>query len=260
MLTICLMSSTSLPEGLRRASHTISSMRVRRSDGVYRWFQVRGFPLRDMGGQVVHWYVPALRHRRPEAGRGGAQGAEGSALQREPGAAGRSGPDLDVRGDRRDLAGAAAGARPRGQGRPHRLHRADHRRDRHRQGTRRPRDPSAVGACLPRVRERQLRGHSARADRVGAVRPRERGVHRRDAAAPRPLRAGARRHHLPRRSRRAADGDPGRAAPRAAGARVRARRRERIGSRRRARRSPPRTATCRRRSRPARSAAISSIG
>ena len=31
-------------------------MRVRRFDGVYRWFQVRGFPLRDMGGQVVRWY------------------------------------------------------------------------------------------------------------------------------------------------------------------------------------------------------------
>ena len=31
-------------------------MRVRRFDGGYRWFQVRGFPLRDMGGQVVRWY------------------------------------------------------------------------------------------------------------------------------------------------------------------------------------------------------------
>jgi len=31
-------------------------MRVRRCDGVYRWVQVRGFPLRDMSGQVVRWY------------------------------------------------------------------------------------------------------------------------------------------------------------------------------------------------------------
>jgi PAS domain S-box-containing protein len=31
-------------------------MRVRRFDGTYRWFQVRGFPLRDIGGQVVRWY------------------------------------------------------------------------------------------------------------------------------------------------------------------------------------------------------------
>ena len=91
--------------------------RIRRFDGVYRWYQIRGLPLRDMGGQVIRWYTPALRHRRPEAGRGGAQGPEGSALQREPGAARRGGPDLDVRGDRRDVTGAAAGAGPRGQGR-----------------------------------------------------------------------------------------------------------------------------------------------
>jgi PAS domain S-box-containing protein len=30
--------------------------RIRRFDGVYRWFQVRGLPLRDMGGQVGRWY------------------------------------------------------------------------------------------------------------------------------------------------------------------------------------------------------------
>jgi formate hydrogenlyase transcriptional activator len=30
--------------------------RVRRFDGGYRWFQIRGLPLRDMGGQVVRWY------------------------------------------------------------------------------------------------------------------------------------------------------------------------------------------------------------
>jgi PAS domain S-box-containing protein len=30
--------------------------RIRRSDGIYRWFQVRGLPLRDMGGQIVRWY------------------------------------------------------------------------------------------------------------------------------------------------------------------------------------------------------------
>jgi steroid delta-isomerase-like uncharacterized protein len=30
--------------------------RIRRSDGIYRWFQVRGLPLRDVGGQIVRWY------------------------------------------------------------------------------------------------------------------------------------------------------------------------------------------------------------
>jgi PAS domain S-box-containing protein len=31
--------------------------RVRRFDGVYRWFQVRGLPLRDSNGSIVRWYV-----------------------------------------------------------------------------------------------------------------------------------------------------------------------------------------------------------
>ena len=53
---------------------------------------------------------------------------------------------------------------------------------------------------------------------IGALRPREGCLHRCHAAAPRSLRTGARRNHLPRRSRRAADGDPGRAAPRSSGA------------------------------------------
>jgi len=30
--------------------------RIRRHDGIYRWFQIRGLPLRDMGGQIVRWY------------------------------------------------------------------------------------------------------------------------------------------------------------------------------------------------------------
>src|SRR5262249_37102222 len=31
--------------------------RLRRFDGVYRWFQVRGLPLRDSNGSIVRWYV-----------------------------------------------------------------------------------------------------------------------------------------------------------------------------------------------------------
>jgi PAS domain S-box-containing protein len=30
--------------------------RIRRHDGVYRWFAVRGIPLRDEGGNIVRWY------------------------------------------------------------------------------------------------------------------------------------------------------------------------------------------------------------
>src|SRR5215470_12173287 len=31
--------------------------RIRRFDGAYRWFQVRGLPLRDSNGSIVRWYV-----------------------------------------------------------------------------------------------------------------------------------------------------------------------------------------------------------
>ena len=30
--------------------------RIRRSDGVYRWFQVRGLPHRDRSGNILCWY------------------------------------------------------------------------------------------------------------------------------------------------------------------------------------------------------------
>jgi len=31
--------------------------RCRRADGVYRWFQVRGLPVRDAGGEITAWYL-----------------------------------------------------------------------------------------------------------------------------------------------------------------------------------------------------------
>ena len=58
---------TTHPEDLPRVvelfTHSIASgdpfefeLRARRFDGVYRWFQSRGFPLRDPNGQIVRWY------------------------------------------------------------------------------------------------------------------------------------------------------------------------------------------------------------
>ena len=58
---------TTHPEDLPRVAELFSrsivsgdpfefEVRARRFDGVYRWFQSRGFPLRDMNGQIVRWY------------------------------------------------------------------------------------------------------------------------------------------------------------------------------------------------------------
>src|SRR5262245_16187156 len=52
------------PRVVELFTHSIASgdpfefeVRARRSDGVYRWFQVRGFPLRDTNERIVRWYV-----------------------------------------------------------------------------------------------------------------------------------------------------------------------------------------------------------
>ena len=67
------------------------------------------------------------------------------------------------------------------------------------------------------VHSSQLRGHSRRAHRIGAVRSRERLVHRRHRKADRQVRAGGSRHDLPRRSGRHERQDAGQGASRAAG-------------------------------------------
>ena len=103
---------------------------------------------------------------------------------REPGPAPGDRRALDVRGDRRLLAGPARDPRPGRQGGGDRHHGADHRRDRHRQGAGGAGHPPAVAAVAPRPGGGQLRGPPRLADRVRALRPREGGVHRR-AAAPR---------------------------------------------------------------------------
>jgi PAS domain S-box-containing protein len=60
-------SGTTHPEDLPRVVEVFTrsmvsgepfefEVRARRFDGVYRWFQSRGFPLRDPNGQIVRWY------------------------------------------------------------------------------------------------------------------------------------------------------------------------------------------------------------
>ena len=111
----------------------------------------------------------------------------------------------------------AAAAVPRARRRRrHRRDGADRGRDRHRQGAARRGDPPPQPAQGRPVRRVRLRRGPRRADRIGAVRPRARRVHRRDHRSPRRVRGGRRRHAVPRRDRRAA-------ARRAAGAAARAR-------------------------------------
>ena len=100
--------------------------------------------------------------------------------------------------------------------------------------SRAPCTSAARGASEPFV-TRELRGGAVGADRIGALRPREGLVHRRGGASPRQVRAGARRHAVPRRDRRHAGGDAGQAAAVAAGRRARTHRRRASDRRRHAR-------------------------
>ena len=68
--------------------------------------------------------------------------------------------------------------------------RADHRRQRHRQGARRPRHPRARPAVGPTIRSDQLRRADRKRARVGALRAHARIVHRRDRRYEGHLRAG----------------------------------------------------------------------
>ena len=122
----------------------------------------------------------------------------------------------------------------------------DSRRNGHRQGADRRRDPPQLAARGAQLRQGELRGAAGEPARIGAVRTREGGVHRRRQAARRPLRAGRRRHAVPRRSRRHERQHAGQDPARPAGARVRAPRRHADAARRRPASSRRPTATCRR--------------
>ncbi len=77
-------------------------------------------------------------------------------------------------------------------------HGVDYRRDRHRQGTGGSRDSRSQRAARHAADQSQLRGDSRDAARIRAVRPHPRGVHRSDQHEERQIRAGRRRHDLPR--------------------------------------------------------------
>ena len=81
----------------------------------------------------------------------------------------------------------------------------------HRQGAGGQGDSRPVAAAGPAVHRGGLRRHSRHAARVRTLRPREGRLHRRGGAAARPLRAGRRRHDLPRRNRRHPAVHPGQA-------------------------------------------------
>ena len=139
-------------------------------------------------------------------------------------------------------------------------HGAHHRRDRHRQGAGRARDPRPQRAARHAAHQGELRGDPRDAARIGAVRPRARRVHRRDDEQEGQVRARRRRHDLPRRDRHDEPGAAGEAAARAAGARVRAARLGAHARRSTCASSPPPTATCGRWSPTARSRRISTTG
>ena len=89
--------------------------------------------------------------------------------------------------------------------------RADHRRERHRQGAGRARHPRGEPPPPRPARGRELRGHPRYPPREPALRSRARRLHQRRAGEPGPLRRRSRRHALPRRDRRAARVPPGEA-------------------------------------------------
>ena len=157
-------------------------------------------------------------------------------------------------GDDRLQPGHAGPARADRPGRAHARNRADHRRERHGQGTGRPGDPRRQRPPRRPAGQPQLPGALGPPDGKRTVRARARGVHRGRRPADRPLRAGRRRHDPAGRSHRDRPAAAGQAAPRAPGAVVRAGRLERDASTSTSACWPPRTATCRPRWPPAGSA------
>ena len=93
-----------------------------------------------------------------------------------------------ARRDRRRLSGSACGAVSGVQGRADKLHRADRRRNRNRQGADRSRHSQTLATCGARLCESELRRHPTVIDHLGIVRSRKRSVYWSPAKAARPIR------------------------------------------------------------------------
>ncbi len=181
-----------------------------------------------------------LRHQALQGGRAAPGGGEGPREEaphpREPQA-----PDRAAHPAQEPVAGGnqlgdAEGLRSDRPGGRNQDERPDQRRQRHRQGVggaRHPRPERAAGSAL---RRRQLRRDPRESARIGAVRPREGGLHGCGSEQGRSLRDGRPGDPLPRRGRRAAPTAPGQAAPGDPGQDGPACRRHRRSSRRRAHR------------------------
>ena len=156
-------------------------------------------------------------------------------------------------GDARTSSRCSSGRRSQGDAAPR-------GRDRHRQGGGGGVDASASSAARAAVRRRRLRGAPAESPRERALRPREGRVHRRQRAPRRRVRGGARRHHVPRRDRRARARAAAQAPARARAPGGQARRRRSLPARSTCASSPRRTATCAARSTPSASAPTSTTG
>jgi len=48
-----------LEDGLNMGSRYRQEHRIRRHDGAFRWFLLRGEPVRDQAGRVVEWFFAA---------------------------------------------------------------------------------------------------------------------------------------------------------------------------------------------------------
>ena len=114
---------------------------------------------------------------------------------------------------------ARRGAAHRGGGQQRRDG-ADRRRERHGQGDRRPLDSRAKRAARPAVHLGELRGAGRAVAGGRAVRPRQRGVHRRGRQQAGAVPTGRRRHAVPGRDRRPLAQRAGGPAARAGGRRV----------------------------------------